>query len=163
MSSDALAAQALATFVQTLLGGSAPNGTPPETYGENHDIAEALLQAYAAGGTMKVREVWTGMVRRHPELIPIIAGKGGDGIVSIWHPPEGWPVLHPDTLYGLAGELTVAIIPYTEADPVAILLNILTAFGNVVGSGPHFRVEFTKHYLRVFVVLVGASAKGRKG
>ena len=72
-------------------------------------------------------------------------------------------MLDPDALYGLAGELTVAITPYTEADPVAVLLNILTAFGNAVGSEPHFRVEFTKHHLRLFVVLVGPSAKGRKG
>ncbi len=69
----------------------------------------------------------------------------------------------PKRVSGLAGELTVTITPYTEADPVALLLNILTAFGNAVGSKPHFRVEFTEHHLRLFVALVGPSAKGRKG
>jgi hypothetical protein len=150
-------------YIRCLLNGSPPNGTPFEGRGESRERIEILEQAYAAGGTLAVREAWIGMVRRHPELIPLIAGNGGDRTVSVWTPPEGWPVLNKDALYGLAGELTAAIIPYTEADPIAVLLNILTAFGNVLGTGPHFRVEFTKHYLRMFVVLVGPSAKGRKG
>jgi hypothetical protein len=150
-------------YIRAMLNGSPPNGTPLGAWREHRDLIEVLEQAYTTGGMMRVREVWAGIVRRHPELISLIAGNDGHGTVSVGVPPEGWPVLSQDALYGLAGELTVAIIPYTEADPVAVLLNILTAFGNVVGSGPHFRVEFTKHHLRLFVVLVGASAKGRKG
>jgi hypothetical protein len=76
---------------------------------------------------------------------------------------DSWPTLHTNALHGLAGVLTLAIDPYTEADPVAVLLNILTAFGNIVGPHAHFRVEHTKHALRLFAVLVGLTAKGRKG
>ena len=76
---------------------------------------------------------------------------------------DSWPTLHTNALHGLVGVLTLAIDPYTEADPVAVLLNILTAFGNVVGPHAHFRVEHTKHALRLFAVLVGLTAKGRKG
>jgi hypothetical protein len=76
---------------------------------------------------------------------------------------NSWPTLHTNALHGLAGVLTLAIDPYTEADPVAVLLNILTAFGNVVGSQAHFQVEHTKHPLRLFAALVGLTAKGRKG
>jgi hypothetical protein len=76
---------------------------------------------------------------------------------------DPWPILADEALYGLAGELVRAIDPYTEADPVALLLNFLTAFGNLVGDRPHFRVEFTRHPLRLFVGLVGESAKARKG
>jgi hypothetical protein len=76
---------------------------------------------------------------------------------------DSWPTLHTNALHGLAGVLTLAIDPYTEADPVAVLLNILTAFGNVVGPHAHFRVEHTKHRLRLFTALVGLTAKGRKG
>ena len=76
---------------------------------------------------------------------------------------ESWPTLHTNALHGLAGVLTIAIDPYTEADPVAVLLNILTAFGNVVGPHAHFLVEHTKHPLRLFAALVGLTAKGRKG
>lgn len=76
---------------------------------------------------------------------------------------ERWPVLDHKALHGLAGIIAMEIDPYTEADPVAVLLNILAAFGNVVGPKAHFRVEHTRHYLRLFVCLVGATSKGRKG
>jgi hypothetical protein len=79
-------------------------------------------------------------------------------------PGTPWPILDKTkALYGLAGILTIAIDPYTEADPVAVLLNILTAFGNAVGRGPHFCVEYTEHPLQLFVVLVGETGQGRKG
>jgi hypothetical protein len=75
-----------------------------------------------------------------------------------------WPTLDkPKALYGPAGVLTAAIDEYTEADPAAILLNTLTAFGNVVGTGPYFQVEYSQHPLRLFGVFVGESSKGRKG
>jgi hypothetical protein len=46
---------------------------------------------------------------------------------------------------------------------VATLSNTLTAFGNVVGPIPYFRVEFTKHHLNLFFAQVGDTSKGRKG
>jgi len=74
-----------------------------------------------------------------------------------------WPTLHPDALLGLVGDIVETIDPYTEADRVAVLINLLSAFGNLVGPRPHFRVEATKHPCRLFVVQVGETAKGRKG
>jgi hypothetical protein len=74
-----------------------------------------------------------------------------------------WPTLDTKALHGLAGILTMTIDPYTEGDPVAVLMNILAGFGNLIGAGPHFRVEHTRHSLRLFVVLVGQTARGRKG
>lgn len=76
---------------------------------------------------------------------------------------DTWPVLAPAALQGLAGEIVQAIEPYTEADPVAVLVHVLTAFGNLVGSEPHFLVEFTKHPPRISPVLVGKTSKARKG
>jgi hypothetical protein len=55
------------------------------------------------------------------------------------------------------------ITPHTEADPAAILLQFLAAFGNLVGAAPHCMVESTRHGLNLFVVLVGESSKARKG
>ncbi|ABQ32860.1 hypothetical protein BBta_0583 [Bradyrhizobium sp. BTAi1] len=55
------------------------------------------------------------------------------------------------------------IAPHTEADPVAILIQVLVMFGNVVGRLPHYQVEADQHHLNLFCVLVGQSAKGRKG
>ncbi len=78
-------------------------------------------------------------------------------------PVASWPELAPEALYGLAGDIVRAIEPHTEADPVALLGQFLVAFGNVVGRGPHFMAEADRHGLNLFLVLVGISAKGRKG
>src|SRR5262245_37756919 len=74
-----------------------------------------------------------------------------------------WPVLAEEALHGLAGDIVKAIDPYTEADKVAVLVTLLTMFGNCVNASAHFLVEYTKHFVRLFVALVGRTAKGRKG
>jgi hypothetical protein len=79
------------------------------------------------------------------------------------HSVQTFPKIHQAAFYGLAGDIVEAIEPYSEADPVAILVNILTAYGNCIGSGPHFLVEKSQHRLNTFIVEVGKSAKGRKG
>lgn len=65
--------------------------------------------------------------------------------------------------HGLAGDIVRAAEPTTEADPVAVLVQQLVAFGNVVGRGPHFRAEDDLHHLVENVLIVGKTAKGRKG
>src|ERR1700689_1518232 len=74
-----------------------------------------------------------------------------------------WPVLDPAALYGLPGDVVRAIAPHTEADPVAILAQFMGAAGNAIGRGPHYRVEGDRHGANLFGVLVGVTAKGRKG
>jgi hypothetical protein len=55
------------------------------------------------------------------------------------------------------------LAPHTEAQPEAILLQLLAAFGNLIGPGPHCMVGATRHPLNLFLVLVGESSKARKG
>lgn len=55
------------------------------------------------------------------------------------------------------------IEPHSEADPVALLLQILVAFGNCAGRAAHFTVEGDCHYTNINAVLVGQTSKGRKG
>jgi Protein of unknown function (DUF3987) len=74
-----------------------------------------------------------------------------------------WPVMHDAAYYGLAGEVVRSIEPHSEADPVAILLQFLAAFGNAVGLSPYYQVEGDKHRAKLFVVTSGATSKGRKG
>ncbi len=75
-----------------------------------------------------------------------------------------WPApLGAAAISGLAGEITEAIRPISEADPVAVLVQLLTAFGNAVGRGPHFRAEADRHGLNLYTLVVGDTAKGRKG
>jgi hypothetical protein len=79
-------------------------------------------------------------------------------------PPANWPApLDPLALYGLAGEVVRAIEPHTEADPAALLVQLLVMFGNAVGRGPHCYIEAARHGLNEFAVVVGESANGRKG
>jgi hypothetical protein len=74
-----------------------------------------------------------------------------------------WPILAEEALYGLAGDIAKTIDPYTEADPVATLLHVLVAFGNVINASAHAKVQHDCHPGRLFAVLVGDTAKGRKG
>lgn len=96
-------------------------------------------------------------------------GRSHDGRKNSWSSFFSSPVdqprpdLKPEALYGLAGDIVRGIEPFSEADPVAILTNILIGFGNLVGVAPYTRVEESAHHLNLFVVQVGDTSKGRKG
>lgn len=75
-----------------------------------------------------------------------------------------WPKsLCSEAFYGLAGDTVRLIEPQSEADPAALLLHILAAFGSVIGSRPHFEVEAAKHGTNLFCLIVGRTSKARKG
>jgi hypothetical protein len=80
------------------------------------------------------------------------------GIVIAW-PDE----LASEAFHGIAGDFVRAIEPHTEADPASILIQFLVGFGNMVGRSPYFQVEADRHHTNLFAVVVGATAKGRKG
>jgi len=63
----------------------------------------------------------------------------------------------------LSGEIVRTLEPHTESDPVAILLQSMIVFGNIIGRGPHFCVEADRHYTNENSVIVGETSKGRKG
>jgi len=68
-----------------------------------------------------------------------------------------------EAFHGLAGALTDTIAPHSEADPAAILTQMLVIFGNIVGRNPHFMVEDDRHGTNEFLVTVGSTGHGRKG
>jgi hypothetical protein len=78
-------------------------------------------------------------------------------------PDSASPRLPGAALHGYAGLAVRTIAPHTEAHPASILLQLLAAFGNMVGPGPHCMVDATRHGLNLFLVLVGDSSKARKG
>lgn len=79
-------------------------------------------------------------------------------------PADKWPSPPESEAYhGLAGDIVRAIEPHSEADPAALLVQSLVAFGSAAGRTAHFRVEGDCHYLNEFAVLVGKSSKARKG
>jgi hypothetical protein len=75
-----------------------------------------------------------------------------------------WPAPpHALAYHGLAGEIALAVEPHTEADPIAILMQLLVAFGCAVGRGAYAIVGATRHFCNECVVIVGASSVSRKG
>lgn len=99
----------------------------------------------------KARE-WLGIHRQEPQEP---TGETGS------QPPL--PVLHAGALYGVAGDFVRLVEPHSEADPVALLSQLLIGFGSLIGRGAHFTAEADRHYTNVFAVLVGDTGAGRKG
>jgi hypothetical protein len=78
--------------------------------------------------------------------------------------PAGWPPPPDhDAFHGLPGAIVQKIAPNTEADPVAILTQLLVACGALIGRGAHFQIEATLHHPHEFAVLIGDSSRARKG
>jgi hypothetical protein len=79
-------------------------------------------------------------------------------------PPPVWPAPpRPEAFHGLAGEVVAAVEPETEADPVAILVQFLAGFGNACGRTAYGAVGPRRHHGNLYAVLVGTTARGRKG
>jgi hypothetical protein len=86
---------------------------------------------------------------------------GAEGVLPA---PAGWPAPPDPVVYHeLPGEIVDRIAPHTEADPIAILTQLLVAFGATVGRGAYFQVEATRHHPNEYMCLVGDSARARKG
>lgn len=106
-------------------------------------------------------------VKGYSGLKEILKSEDLDKLTSLFKPKKieiPWPSkLAEQAFHGIAGEIVRVIEPHSEADPVALLINYLTAFGNCIGDKPHFRVGADIHRMRIFSVLVGDTSKARKG
>lgn len=78
-------------------------------------------------------------------------------------PPRPWPALPDAAMHGLAGRIVARLLPHTEADPAALLGQLLTVFGSVIGRSPHMMADGARHGTNLFMVLVGDSSSSRKG
>jgi hypothetical protein len=66
--------------------------------------------------------------------------------------------------YGLPGDVARELSTISAADPMAILLTFLTMFGNAIGPQPHVQAgSLAPQPARLFTLLVGDAATGRKG
>src|SRR5689334_10411607 len=81
-----------------------------------------------------------------------------------FEPTRSYPAPLEAVAYrGLFGSLVAVLDPHTEADPTAILVQALAAFGSIIGRNAHFTADGARHHANLFAVLVAASSKGRKG
>jgi hypothetical protein len=136
-----------------LIGSALARGEDPETV-----MAKALDWAKRCHPPMdegEVRRIVTDLAAKEEAAFEV-------DVESVTE-SRPWPVLDETALYGLAGEIVRAIEPSTEADSVAILGQFLAYFGNVIGRSAYFQVEDSRHYANLFTVLIGETAKGRKG
>lgn len=78
--------------------------------------------------------------------------------LSKWPSPP-----RPGAFYGPIGEFVRRLEPHSESDPMAIYLQAIVGFGNLIGRKVYFRVEADKHYANLNVAIVGNSSKARKG
>jgi hypothetical protein len=93
-----------------------------------------------------------------------LARRASHGSISRSDWGDQWPEPLGDAAYrGLVGDIVRAIAPNTEADPAALLMQLLVAVGSVVGRNPYYQVEATRHGLNLFCVVVGSSSRSRKG
>jgi len=106
-------------------------------------------------------------IKGYEGLKEILSNKDLEKLTSLFTPQKikiQWPPkVAEQAFYGLAGEIVKTIEPHSEADPVALLMNYITAFGNCIGEKPYFRVGADIHRMRIFSVLVGDTSKARKG
>jgi hypothetical protein len=112
----------------------------------------------------KVKAIWPQQSDPYADLSPEQLQKL---LTEVSDPPligsVACPVLKPEALHGIAGDVVRVIAPESEADPAAILIQFLIATGNMVGPAPHCTVEATRHGLNLFGCIVGETSKARKG
>lgn len=71
--------------------------------------------------------------------------------------------LQPAAFHGIVGDFVKAMIPNTEADPAAMLIQFLIWFGTIVNRRSFASVGATRHHLNENVAIVGPTNSGRKG
>jgi hypothetical protein len=70
--------------------------------------------------------------------------------------------LSPVAYHGLAGTFVQRVLPETEADPAALLIQFLAAFGNAIGRRAHAIADGSCHALNINATIVGPTSKSRK-
>lgn len=78
-------------------------------------------------------------------------------------PPAPPPVARPEMYHGILGEIVHAAAPSTEADPVGVLVSLISGVGVVIGPDTFVQIGNTRHPLLVWPLLFGRTGSGRKG
>jgi len=141
------------------------SATCPEKY--NAAAYETAWRSFTSNGGVTVATLFE-MAKRHGWLPPKSNSKGASYAKPLEEPSElvmaNWPEPpRSEAYYGVLGDYVRLLGPHTESDPMAILLQAVVGFGNVIGRNAYFEVEADKHYCNLNVAAVGNSSKARKG
>src|SRR5687768_2646518 len=118
-----------------------------------------------SGWSVPMRHNGNGARREASQYLARVADTNGVSVV----PPDvdevpvkAWPAPPaPAAFTGLAGHFVKAIEDHSEGDPVAVLTQLLVAFGNAIGRGPHFIAGADRHGMNLFALVIGRTASGR--
>jgi hypothetical protein len=123
-------------------------------------IAGTFLYSAKGGEPVRVIKPWDGSRTRLADLQNAL----GMAAETLRPEPQGWPKpLGFAAFHGLARKVVEKLLPHSEADPAALLVHFLVAFGNAVGRGPHAQVEADRHAGNLYVAFIGETGEGRKG
>ncbi|MCC5031899.1 DUF3987 domain-containing protein [Streptomyces sp. WAC 00631] len=86
-----------------------------------------------------------------------------DPAPGLRRPYRPGPTPHPDVFCGWVGETVRELDPTSEADPVAVLVNLLSAAGAIIGRRPHVMVGNDRHPTLIWALTIGPTSTGRKG
>lgn len=78
-------------------------------------------------------------------------------------PKQPGPAWNDSILYGAAGNVIRKASQYNESHPAGMLVDFLVSLGSIIGRGPYFNINETKHYTNEFMARVGDSSNSRKG
>ncbi len=135
-------------------------------------VVEAIKERDAALGWRKYSDNRDGGQREYERIFAKLKAEGRNPRVRVISGGRGeragaakpeWPEMEEAAYRGLFGHVVEAVDPHTEADPVAVLANMLAYFGNAAGRGPYMQIGATKHRANEFFGNVGKTSKGRKG
>jgi len=78
-------------------------------------------------------------------------------------PKQPGPAWDDSILHGAAGDMIRKASQYNESHPAGMLVDFLVSLGSIIGRGPYFNINETRHYTNEFMARVGQSSKSRKG
>lgn len=78
-------------------------------------------------------------------------------------PIVAYPEIGPAAFHGPFGEIVRSIELLTEADPAAVLAQLLVGWGNLIERGPFFAIASDLHFTNLNCCIVGKSGRARKG
>lgn len=73
------------------------------------------------------------------------------------------PKCDEKALYGVLGEIARETTKESEANPFAVMANLIVMLGSIIGRKAYIKMDVDKHYPIFFILHVGKASKGKKG
>jgi hypothetical protein len=159
------------TELTRIAGKLRADGMEEESIGDALvEVVEKRCEGYGHDYVEMCRKIAKSICRYQPGSSPKVllngkeVGAGNVGSTATAFSTMNISLSYSDEIFhGLAGRIIKKLQPETESHPVGNLLELLVAYGNIIGPNPYYVIEDTKHFTNLFVVKVGKSSKSRKG